>query len=79
MPAYQDTPVDWQTILTPDEISKMNSLQNDLGIDVAKYSNKDYGASNKTIAEQIAACKANKRNSTVSGTNSVPNRGQIQI
>jgi len=79
MPAYQDAPVDWQSILTPDEISKMNSLQNDLGVDVAKYSNKDYGASNKTIAEQIASWKANKRNSTVSGTNSVPNRGQIQI
>jgi hypothetical protein len=78
LPGYEDKAIDWQTILTPEEISEMNTLQNDLGVDSVKYSNTDYGAKNNSIAAQIAAWKAGK-SKTANGNNSSPYSGQLNF
>jgi hypothetical protein len=61
IPAYQDQAVDWQSMLTPEEISEMNSVQADLGtMNPTDYNTvwKDYNTNNNSIAAQIAAWKA---------------------
>jgi cell envelope opacity-associated protein A len=61
IPAYQDQAVDWQSMLTPEEMSEMNSVQSDLGtMNPTDYNTvwKDYNAPNNSIASQIAAWKA---------------------